>query len=122
MTIKHKLIKYLIFRFVHEIDDKNNIIWVEFYEAGIGSIARYRAKFQPKNASKTAVPIYMWKNSVSFHLNGKKKRGPMVNRRNQFPIVPAYATTVHKSQAGISKTIKKIKSNMSVNRALHWKM
>ena len=40
----------------------------------------------------------MWKNSVSFHLGGKKKKGPMVNRRNQFPIVPAYATTVHKSQ------------------------
>jgi hypothetical protein len=101
------MIKYLIFRYVHEIDDKNNIIWVEFYEAGIGSIARYRAKFQPKNASKTAVPIYMWKNSVSFHLNGKKKRGPMVNQRNQFPIFQHTLLQYTNHRQGLAKLYKK---------------
>ena len=83
--------------YVHEVDESNQIIWVHFHE-DIGNIARMKEKVRPKNKSEKAVPIYLWKTSVSFHLNGKKKRGPMVNRRNQFPLVLAYATTVHKAQ------------------------
>jgi hypothetical protein len=88
--------------YVHEVDESNDIIWVKFQE-DIGNIARMKEKLRPKRKCDKAVPIYLWKNTVSFHLNGKKKRGPIVNRRNQFPLVLAYATTVHK--AGMTDTI-----------------
>ena len=84
--------------FVHEIDQKNKIIWVQFYEDDVGNLARLQSQHKPKNPSKTAIPIYFWKSPVSFQQFGKRKRGPLVKRFNQFPIVPAYATTVHKSQ------------------------
>ena len=84
--------------YVHEIDMENKIIWVNFYEDEVGKIARFQSQHRPKKASSTAVPIYLWKSAVTFPQFGKRKGGPLVTRCNQFPIVPAYATTVHKSQ------------------------
>ena len=83
--------------YVHEIDESKGIIWIAFQE-DIGNIARMKEKSRPKKYCEKAVPIYLWKSTVSFHLNGQKKRGPLVYRRNQFPLVLAYATTVHKAQ------------------------
>ena len=83
--------------YLHEIDEDKMICWVKFYE-DIGNIARFREKSRPKTACDKATPIYLWKQPVSFHLNGKTKRGPIVSRRNQFPLVLAYATTVYKAQ------------------------
>ena len=83
--------------FIHEIDEINGICWVVFQE-DIGNISRMKEKSRPKVYCAKAVPIRMWKNVVSFNINGKKKRGPVVNRRNQFPLVLSYATTIHKAQ------------------------
>ena len=83
--------------YLHEVDEVNHICWVRFYE-DIGNIARFKEKSKPKTPCDKATPIYFWKQPVSFHLNGKTKRGPIVSRKNQFPLVLAYATTVYKAQ------------------------
>ena len=83
--------------FVHEIDETNGIVWVVFQE-DIGNIARIKEKRKPKNYCDKATPIYLWKQVVNFPLNGKKRKGPRVQRKNQFPLVLAYATTIHKAQ------------------------
>ena len=72
--------------YIHEIDESKGICWIKFQE-NIGNIARMKEKSRPKKFCQDAVPIYLWKNTVSFHLNGQKKRGPIVHRRNQFPLV-----------------------------------
>ena len=91
--------------YVHDIDTDNKIIWVHFYEKDVGNIARIQSKFKPKKTSSTAVPIYMWKSPVTFAQFGKRKGGASVSRCNQFPIVPAYASTVHKSQGQTLKYV-----------------
>ena len=58
----------------------------------------FSPKTNQKKTSNRAVPIYLWKSPVTFPQFGKRKGGPLVTRCNQFPIVPAYAATVHKSQ------------------------
>ena len=83
--------------YVHEIDESNSICWIKFNE-NIGNIARIKEKSRPKQNCEGVVPIYLWKRSVTFHMNGKKKRGPIVNRRNQFPLALAYSTSVYKAQ------------------------
>ena len=84
--------------FIHEIDPQKKIVWINFYEDDVGKIARFQSQNKPKKASNRAVPIYLWKSPVTFPQFGKRKGGPLVTRCNQFPIVPAYAATVHKSQ------------------------
>ena len=88
-------------------ENKLKVIWVVFKDENVGK----RLRFDKRNLRKhhhvnntNATPIE--KTTVYFEINDKTIR----YKRTQFPIVPAYAVTAHKSQGD---TLDKVAINFS---------
>ena len=79
--------------YVHEVQDE--VIWVQFFDENCGHRARQRSGLLPNTPNEKAVPIMKAKSPVQFSLGKGRAR---VTRKGIFPLVLAYATTVHKAQ------------------------
>ena len=77
-----------------EVDEANFVIWVKFHDPKVGAKRRRVTKFKQLASHPDAVPITRDKSTFTWGGGGSSIR----IMRTQFPLVVAFAMTVHKSQ------------------------
>lgn len=88
-------------------------LWLEFPEEKIGSMARSK-ETNRKYLGKNLTPIYPYQCNFTKYQQGS---GQIAVNRTQFPLVPAEAITIHKSQ-GSTYTSVAVHMRRGITRAL----